>query len=662
MRFLSGFCVIVALVGVTMFPAMASATDVDGPDDCVRTPVDFGDAPEGVNAYPGVPGHFPTCLADTPPGTQTTVCPPISTAPGPTGFVRHQHNAADSQFWLGCAQAGGPPQGIDSEADGKVNATGGPQSACDPLQPVDCVEAAFGMSFGQDECYGSSDAGVAAPPVLMACNAAAFSVAAYSCAATARQVVLNVLVDLNHDGDWNDNLFQCGGSGACVYEWEVKNQLVVLQPGCNSIPITIFSGPTAGPSWMRITISDATAGAVPADFPWSGSAGIAGQSLVNGETEDYPIAILPNPPQCPNYQDWGDAPEDVQAYPLVPGHFPTCSAPGVPGTLDIACAPISTAPGLTGFVRHFSSTTDNVEFWLGCGDGITTLGVDGESDGKMNDTGGPLSACSQVPVDCVEFFGVSWGQDECYGDGVDAGIVLPATSGPVLTLKACQNAGFDFNTYNCKSQVDAFLNVLVDMNEDGDWNDNFLCPTPAGACAYEWAVKNVPIPLNPGCQLHTSPLFLVGPNAGKSWMRITLTSTPVPDDFPWNGSAGPQADGFFRGGETEDYPVVIRPDFVGVGGNDVPRQLSLAPPSPNPARDAITVRYELPREADVSLAVFDLAGRKLADLARGRVPAGQHTATWNFRVDGGAEFSAGYYVVRLRVGDQTFTRRGIRTR
>ena len=37
------------------FPLPGHATDVDGPDDCTRTPppVDWGDAPEGVLAYPG---------------------------------------------------------------------------------------------------------------------------------------------------------------------------------------------------------------------------------------------------------------------------------------------------------------------------------------------------------------------------------------------------------------------------------------------------------------------------------------------------------------------------------------------------------------------------------------------------------------------------------
>jgi hypothetical protein len=200
------------------------------------------------------------------------------------------------------------------------------------------------------------------------------------------------------------------------------------------------------------------------------------------------------------------------------------------------------------------------------------------------------------------------------------------------------------------------------MNQDGDWNDNFS-PCVAGAgCAHEWAVKNQFIVLTPGCQTHTSPSFLVGPNAGRGWVRITLTSSPVGDDFPWDGSAGPTGDGFFRGGETEDYLAVIRPDPVGVGDSPRPDRLSLAVPAPNPGRGEVLLRFTLPQDEDVSLAVFDLAGRKLADLARGRLPAGEHGATWNFRDASGREVGAGYYVVQLRVGKRVLRQSGIRVR
>ena len=650
--------VVVALMLCTVaFPAPARAVldDVDGSDDCVRTtaPVDFGDAPDGVLAYPAVVGHFPTCLAAGAAGNQTLACVPLSSPPGPAnGFVRHELPPAN-RFWLGCPNGINLPMGIDPESDGKVNDTGGPFSACNPNLSVDCVETAFGLSFGQDECYGGDDAGLGpAMIVFKSCGPGNvnWTIRAYNCANVAQQAVLNILVDWNHDGDWNDNMSCASG---CVNEWAVKNFVVTLTPGCNTIFVPTFRvGPQPGPGWMRITLSDVQ---VPGDFPWAGTANMLGQSLHNGETEDYPVVIVPDIAPCPGYEDWGDAPEQAAAYPGVIGHFPTCGFAGPPGTQEADCAPISTFPGPTGLVRHLSTGSEGFGFWLGCFDPVTgALGVDGEPDGKTNDTGGPLSICGQVPVDCTDFFGLTWGQDECYGDGVDAGI-----DSPTLAFNACQTSSVKFNAYDCANPVQAFLNILVDMNEDGDWNDNFHCG--AASCAYEWAVKNVPIMLAPGCNALTSPAFLVGPRTGSGWLRISLTADFVPDDFPWNGSVG-QGNGFFVGGETEDYPVVIRPANVGVADTPSGGPLSLARPVPNPARDGILVRFTLPREANVSLAAFDLAGRKLVELERGQLPAGEHQLTWNFRDSSGREMAAGYYVLKLRVGDRVLTQRGIRVR
>ena len=266
-------------------PAPLPATDVDGPNDCTRNTRDWGDAPEGSAAYPGVIGHFPTCAAFTAAGNQTSDCPPISTPPGQTGYVTNI-NGTDG-YWLGCAPTGGLPLGIDSEADGKVNSTGGPISFCSQTLAVDCVEPAFGMNFGQDECYGSNDAGIANPITFACCANAIVTFTATNCGPT-RTCFLNILVDWNEDGDWNDN-FRCGQTGACAYEWAVKNAPITLPTGCRSLASPSFlAGPRAGRGWMRITLCNDP---VSDDFPWAGSALPAGGVLQGGETEDYPVVI-----------------------------------------------------------------------------------------------------------------------------------------------------------------------------------------------------------------------------------------------------------------------------------------------------------------------------------------------------------------------------------
>ena len=255
--------------------------------------------------------------------------------------------------------------------------------------------------------------------------------------------------------------------------------------------------------------------------------------------------------------DWGDAPEGVLAYPGVIGKFPTCRANNLVGTQELApgCPPVSSPPGPTGHVFHRQGQTiAGPNYWLGCfSDALGPMGIDREGEGKVNEPAQGLSACASEPTDCVQAaFGLSWDQDECYGDGSDAGLVSP----PTLTV--CQPAALTFTTYLCDThEKPVYLNVLVDMNHDGDWNDADLCAAPGGAgpCAYEWAVKNVLITLPAGCATLTSPAFLVGPAPGPAWLRLSLSSEPVFDDFPWAGAAGHSG---FLGGETEDYPVTIQ--------------------------------------------------------------------------------------------------------
>jgi hypothetical protein len=248
------------------------------------------------------------------------------------------------------------------------------------------------------------------------------------------------------------------------------------------------------------------------------------------------------------YTDFGDAPENVVAYPSgVLGAFPSCLAPGPVGSRTVACAAPGTAPGPAGFVRHVGTGTDN--FWLGCYSTVDgPSGVDGESDAKVQLGGGP-SACGGIPTDGTEpaFNVLTFADDEAFADGSDAGVTSPGF------FIRCASASLAYSVYNCGAPRTIYLNVCVDFNQDGDWNDSFTCPA---GCAREWALVNVPVTIDSGCNALASPNFRVGPTNGPGWMRITVTSDPVPNDFPWNGSVSAPGSQFI-GGETEDYPVVM---------------------------------------------------------------------------------------------------------
>ena len=94
-----------------------------------------------------------------------------------------------------------------------------------------------------------------------------------------------------------------------------------------------------------------------------------------------------------------------------------------------------------------------------------------------------------------------------------------------------------------------------------------------------------------------------------------------------------------------------------VGDGPAELKVSLAPASPNPAARSTQFRYALPRASDVRLAVFDPAGRRVRVLASGFQTAGQHSASWDLRDDGGQPVGMGLYFVRLEADGRAVTRR-----
>jgi Cys-rich repeat protein len=104
----------------------------------------------------------------------------------------------------------------------------------------------------------------------------------------------------------------------------------------------------------------------------------------------------------------------------------------------------------------------------------------------------------------------------------------------------------------------ASLNIWIDYNRDGNWNDTVSCP-PTGLGVSEWVVQNfhIPYPANligsAGTQtLIVNPAFIGYEPADDNWIRVQITPNDVDYDF-YDGS-GP---GYcYEDGETEDYYVV----------------------------------------------------------------------------------------------------------
>ena len=89
-----------------------------------------------------------------------------------------------------------------------------------------------------------------------------------------------------------------------------------------------------------------------------------------------------------------------------------------------------------------------------------------------------------------------------------------------------------------------------------------------------------------------------------------------------------------------------------------PRTLSLAPPSPNPARGSARFAFQLPAgEQRVELTVYDVGGRMTRRQVLGPLEAGDHSWIWNGYDDSGQRVGSGVYFAQLRVGGHTLTRK-----
>jgi hypothetical protein len=105
--------------------------------------------------------------------------------------------------------------------------------------------------------------------------------------------------------------------------------------------------------------------------------------------------------------------------------------------------------------------------------------------------------------------------------------------------------------------------------------------------------------------------------------------------------------GDFTGTET-NYPsmMVHLPLPPDPKGKNIPTQYALFQNSPNPFNPSTKIEYGLPKNAKVSLTVFDILGREVATLVNDDQVAGWHAATFD-----ASALPSGLYFYRLRTGD-----------
>ena len=76
---------------------------------------------------------------------------------------------------------------------------------------------------------------------------------------------------------------------------------------------------------------------------------------------------------------------------------------------------------------------------------------------------------------------------------------------------------------------------------------------------------------------------------------------------------------------------------------------------PNPTSATTSIRYRLGSAAVVSLSIYDMLGRRVAQLDDGWKPAGLYEAGWSGQNDRDARVSSGTYFIVLKTGENVST-------
>jgi len=88
--------------------------------------------------------------------------------------------------------------------------------------------------------------------------------------------------------------------------------------------------------------------------------------------------------------------------------------------------------------------------------------------------------------------------------------------------------------------------------------------------------------------------------------------------------------------------------------NSLPTVYSLYNNYPNPFNPSTTINYDLPKQSNVTLKIYNIVGEEIATLINQEQNAGRYQVQWN-----AAQLASGIYFYQLKSGDFVSTKKMI---
>ncbi len=188
----------------------------------------------------------------------------------------------------------------------------------------------------------------------------------------------------------------------------------------------------------------------------------------------------------------------------------------------------------------------------------------------------------------------------------------------------------------------------------GEWLEYTISVPTAGDYTFDVRIAS----LSTGGSFHlafdgndqTGPVAVPVTGGWQAWTTVSATATLAAGTQVMRLTA--DTDGF----NVNYFDVVAVPTAVGRGG--LPVVAALNPCYPNPFNPATTISYDVRESVPVTLAIYDVTGRRIRTLVDGQpTNAGHYELTWDGRDQSGRVVASGVYFYRLDAGGFSETRR-----
>jgi hypothetical protein len=100
-----------------------------------------------------------------------------------------------------------------------------------------------------------------------------------------------------------------------------------------------------------------------------------------------------------------------------------------------------------------------------------------------------------------------------------------------------------------------------------------------------------------------------------------------------------------------DTTAPLTPNSIGDGTNALPTIFDLAQNYPNPFNPTTTIKYQLPKKADVKIVIYNMLGQLVRTVVDKAVDAGYQEVVWDGLNDTGSRVATGIYIYRMEAGD-----------